>query len=66
MLANLVLSIVLLTKLAGGDLGALFLKKGDLRWGLRFGGISFAVFAVNMSAVPGDVSRFDCGHDLLR
>lgn len=39
------LSILLLTRLAGNDLGSIFLKKGNLRWGLRFGLISFGIFA---------------------
>ncbi len=41
----IVLSIVLLTKLTGDDLGAIFLKRGNLRQGLTFGLISFGVFA---------------------
>jgi membrane protease YdiL (CAAX protease family) len=40
-----VLSILVLTRLAGNDLGSIFLKKGNLQWGLRFGLISFCVFA---------------------
>lgn len=41
-----VLAIGLLTKLVGDDLGSIYIKKGNLKWGLRFGLISFAVFAV--------------------
>jgi len=40
-----VLAIVLLTKVVGDDLGSIFVKKGDLRRGLRFGLISFGIFA---------------------
>jgi hypothetical protein len=42
----IVLSIILLTRLAGDDLGSIFLKRGNLRWGLTFGLISFGVFSV--------------------
>jgi membrane protease YdiL (CAAX protease family) len=42
----IVLTILLLTLWLGDDLGSLFIKKGDLRQGLRFGLISFASFAV--------------------
>jgi membrane protease YdiL (CAAX protease family) len=41
----IVAAIVLLTLWSGDDLGALFLKKGNLRQGLIFGLISFAIFA---------------------
>ncbi len=41
----IVLSIILLTLLAGDDLGSIFLKRGNLRQGLTFGLISFGVFA---------------------
>jgi hypothetical protein len=40
------LTIILLTLWRGDSLGELFLKKGNLRQGLRFGLISFAVFTV--------------------
>ncbi len=40
-----VLAILVLTRLAGNDLGSIFLKKGNLEWGLRFGLISFGIFA---------------------
>jgi membrane protease YdiL (CAAX protease family) len=40
----IVLTIILLTLWQGDDLGSLFLKRGNLRLGLRFGLISFAVF----------------------
>jgi membrane protease YdiL (CAAX protease family) len=41
----IVLTIILLTLWSGDDLGSLFLKKGNLRLGLKFGLISFAIFA---------------------
>jgi membrane protease YdiL (CAAX protease family) len=41
----IVLSIILLTKLSGDDLGSIFLKKGNLQQGLKFGFISFGIFA---------------------
>jgi hypothetical protein len=40
-----VLSIMVLTKLIGDDLGSIYLKKGDLKEGLRFGLISFGICA---------------------
>jgi len=40
-----VLSIIVLTRLVGDDLGSIFLKKGDLRTGLEFGLISFGICA---------------------
>jgi membrane protease YdiL (CAAX protease family) len=46
-----VIAIVLLTRLAGNDLGSLFIKKGNLRWGLRFGLISFGIFAIIFAAI---------------
>ncbi len=46
-----VLAIVLLTLLAGRDLGSIFLKKGNLRWGLRFGLLSFGVFAAIFAVI---------------
>ena len=42
----IVLAIILLSLWSGDDLGALFLKKGNLRQGLKFGLISFAVFTL--------------------
>ncbi len=42
----IVLAIILLSLWSGDDLGSLFLKKGNLRQGLKFGLISFAVFTV--------------------
>lgn len=42
----IVLTIILLTLWQGDDLGSLFLKRGNLRLGLKFGLISFAIFAV--------------------
>jgi hypothetical protein len=46
-----VLTIILLTKAAGNDLGSIFLKRGNLRWGLRFGLISFGVFAAIFAVI---------------
>jgi membrane protease YdiL (CAAX protease family) len=46
-----VLAIIVLTKLAGDDLGSIFLKKGDLKEGLRFGLISFGIFAVLFTVI---------------
>ena len=46
-----VLAIIMLTWVIGDDLGSIFLKKGDLRWGLRFGLISFGVFAVIFAVI---------------
>jgi membrane protease YdiL (CAAX protease family) len=40
----IVLTIILLTLWQGDDLGSIFLKKGNLRLGLKFGFISFAIF----------------------
>jgi membrane protease YdiL (CAAX protease family) len=47
----IVLTIILLTLWSGDDLGSLFLKKGDLRLGLRFGLISFAIFVVIFTVI---------------
>jgi membrane protease YdiL (CAAX protease family) len=41
----IVLSIIVFTLLVGDDLGSLFLQKGNLRQGLTFGFISFAIWA---------------------
>ncbi len=41
----IVLTIILLTLWQGDDLGSIFLKKGNLHLGLKFGFISFAIFA---------------------
>ena len=46
-----VLSIIVLTKLIGDDLGSIFLKKGDLKEGLRFGLISFGIFAAIFAVI---------------
>lgn len=43
--------ILLLTLLSRNDLGSIFLKRGDLRWGLRFGLISFGVCAALFTAI---------------
>lgn len=42
----IVLTIVLLTLWQGDDLGSLFLKKGNLHEGLKFGLISFGIFTL--------------------
>src|SRR4030042_245179 len=42
----IVVTIILLTLWTGDDLGSLFLKRGDLRQGLKFGIISFGIFAL--------------------
>jgi membrane protease YdiL (CAAX protease family) len=47
----IVLAIILLTLLAGDDLGSIFLKKGNLKLGLTFGFISFGVFAAIFAVV---------------
>jgi membrane protease YdiL (CAAX protease family) len=47
----IVLSIIALTKLSGGDPGAIFLKRGNIRQGLTFGLLSFGAFAVIFSAI---------------
>jgi len=47
----IVFVIILVTLLSGNKLESIFLKKGDLRWGLRFGFISFGVFAVIFAAI---------------
>jgi membrane protease YdiL (CAAX protease family) len=46
-----VLAIIVLTKLAGDDLGSIFLKQGDLKEGLRFGLISFGIFAAIFAVI---------------
>jgi hypothetical protein len=46
-----VLTIILLTKAAGNNLGSIFLKRGNLRWGLTFGLISFGVFAAIFAVI---------------
>jgi membrane protease YdiL (CAAX protease family) len=47
----IVLTIILLTLWSGDDLGSIFLKKGNLRQGLKFGLISFAIFAVIFAVI---------------
>jgi membrane protease YdiL (CAAX protease family) len=47
----IVLVIILVTWFSGNNLGSIFLKKGDLRWGLRFGLISFGVFAAIFAVI---------------
>src|SRR5512139_1219438 len=46
-----VLSIIVLTKLVGDDLGSIFLKRGDLKEGLQFGLISFGIFAAIFAVI---------------
>jgi len=47
----IVLTIILLSLWIGDDLGSLFLKRGNLRQGLTFGLISFAVFTLIFIAI---------------
>jgi len=47
----IVLTIILLTLWSGDDLGSIFLKRGNLRQGLKFGLISFAIFAVIFTVI---------------
>jgi membrane protease YdiL (CAAX protease family) len=46
-----VLSIIVLTKLVGDDLGSIFLKRGGLKEGLQFGLISFGIFAAIFAVI---------------
>ena len=46
-----VLGIIMLTFLSRADLGSIFLKRGDLKTGLRFGIISFVIFAVIFAVI---------------
>ena len=46
-----VLAIIVLTRLVGDHLGSIFLKKGDLQEGLRFGLISFGIFAAIFAVI---------------
>jgi len=46
-----VLSIIVLTKLVGDDLGSIFLKRGNLKEGLQFGLISFGIFAAIFAVI---------------
>lgn len=66
-----VLSIILLTRLAGDDLGSIYLKRGHLRQGLTFGLISFAIFtllfgiiAVLQSSAPASQGLWASGISL--
>jgi uncharacterized protein len=47
----IVLAIILLTLLVGDDLGSIFLQRGNLRQGLKFGLISFGIFTVIFIAI---------------
>lgn len=67
----IITALVLLSLLAGDDLGAIFLQKGDLRRGLRFGLVSFGVFAALFIAIvfwqasgPAQVGLFASGVSL--
>jgi membrane protease YdiL (CAAX protease family) len=69
----IVASIILLTLLAGDDLGSIFLKKGNLRFGLTFGLISFGVFtalfvfiAVLQASGPASQGLWASGFELAR
>jgi membrane protease YdiL (CAAX protease family) len=42
-----VLPILVLTKLSGADLGSIFLKRGNLKWGLSIGGLVLFNFAAS-------------------
>jgi membrane protease YdiL (CAAX protease family) len=53
----IVLSIILLTVVAGDGLGSIYLKRGNLRFGLWFGLISFGVFAI----LFGIIATFQSG-----
>ena len=46
-----VLSIVVLTKIAGSDLGSIYIQKGDLKQWLGFGVISFGVWTVIFAVI---------------
>lgn len=50
--AIVILTIVVLTKLSGGDLGSLFLRKGRLLLGLGVGLVGMAVF-IGVTFLPG-------------
>ncbi len=47
----IVCAIILLTLLSGEGLGSIFLARGDLKQGLRFGFISFGVFAAIFAVI---------------
>lgn len=42
-----VVPIILLTKLSGADLGSIYLKRGNLKWGLGIGALVFFNFAAS-------------------
>ncbi len=42
----IVLPIIILTKIAGDDLGSIFINRGNIRTGLIFGLVSFGLFAL--------------------
>jgi membrane protease YdiL (CAAX protease family) len=43
----IVVPIIMLTKLSGADLGSIYLKRGNLKWGLGIGGLVFFNFATS-------------------
>ena len=49
----IVASVVVLTKVSGGSLASIYLKKGDLKQGLTFGVIAFLVAAAGSIPVAG-------------
>lgn len=55
------LCLILLVKLAGDDLGSLYLKRGKVRWWLPIGLATFTFFAVTV--IPAAVGLFQ-GRDL--
>jgi membrane protease YdiL (CAAX protease family) len=48
-----VLSIVVLTRVAGDGLGSIYIRKGDLKQWLGFGAISFGVCAATFAVIAG-------------
>lgn len=56
-----IIPIILLTKISGGDMGSIYVKRGDLRLGLILGLSGFVVFFV--TAVPVSTSFFT-GEDI--
>lgn len=44
----IVIPIIVLTKLSGGDLGSLFLRRGNLKWGLGIGTLVMFNFAASV------------------
>lgn len=52
----IVVAIVLLIKLAGGDLASLLLKRGKVKWWLPIGLIGFSFFAITV--IPAAINLF--------